>query len=202
MDREKLIAAFERNNYRAHFFETAAQAVDYLDREIDGQTVGFGDSQTLYDMGVYERLAVHNEVHDPQHRPQGASFHEVARECLLTDVFLTSVNAASESGILVNIDGTGNRVGGSLFSHRRVFFIFGVNKIAPTLEQAVWRARNIAAPLNAKRHGYRTPCAVKCDGCYDCASADRICNVLAIHYKKMRGTDVAEIVIINEKLGL
>jgi len=200
MDIEKTIGAFEKNGYRVCFFQTAGEAAAYLDRKIDKTTVGFGDSQTLLDMKLYERLSRHNNVADPQHCPDGKTFIDAAKECMQTEVFLTSVNGATETGILVNFDGTGNRVAGSLFGHQRVFFVFGINKIAPSLEEAIWRARNIAAPKNAKRHGYQTPCAVNADQCYDCTSPDRICNVMAVHYKKMKRTD-AEIVIINETLG-
>ncbi len=116
----------------------------------------------------------------------GAEFNEVAKKTLLTDVFLTSVNGVAETGELVNIDGTGNRVAGSLFGHKKIYFVFGINKIELTLEKTIWRARNIAAPQNAKRFGYKTPCAVKGDRCYDCSSPDRICNTLNIHFRKMR----------------
>ncbi|MBQ9564813.1 MAG: LUD domain-containing protein, partial [Synergistaceae bacterium] len=141
-----------------------------------------------------------NTVIDP--RPySGAEFIEVAKRVLTTDVYLTSVNAAAETGELVNIDSTGNRVAASLFGHRRVFFVLGTNKIEPTLERAVWRARNVAAPKNAQRFGFKTPCAVRGDRCYDCSSPDRICNALTIYLKKMKSVET-EIVIIDEPLGL
>lgn len=137
---------------------------------------------------------------DPQHY-SGAEFIEIAKRVLTADVYLTSVNGASETGELVNIDSTGNRVAGSLFGHRRVFFVFGTNKIESTLDRAIWRARNIAAPKNAKRFGFKTPCAVKGDRCYDCASSERICNALTIYLRKMKNVET-EIVMIDEELGL
>jgi hypothetical protein len=111
------------------------------------------------------------------------------------------VNAMAETGELVNIDGTGNRVAGSLFGHEKVYFVAGINKVCPTLEEARFRARNVAAPANAARHGYRTPCAVRADHCYDCASPDRICCGEMIYHRKMRFIDM-EVVLIGEKLGL
>lgn len=200
MDIQKVISNFERNGYKVSCFETAAQAADYLDGAIDGRHVGFGDSQTLLQMKLFERLSRHNRVADPQHCAEGRSFTDTAKECLTTDIFLTSVNGASETGQMVNIDGEGNRIAGSLFGHDKVYFVLGVNKIAPTLEEAVWRARNVAAPLNARRFQLKTPCAVRGDRCYDCSSPDRICNGLIIHYKKMECVDM-EIVLINEKMG-
>jgi hypothetical protein len=198
---DSLIKALENNNYSVSYFKTGKEAADYLDRSIDSKTVGFGDSCTLMALGVYERLSKHNEVYDPMHRKEGKSFFETAAGCLNTQVFLTSVNAVAETGELVNIDGVGNRVAGSLFGHEKVYFVIGQNKLEPTLERAIWRARNVAAPLNAKRHGFKTPCAIKGDRCYDCASPQRICNALIVHYKKMRHIDM-EIVLIGEDLGL
>ena len=201
-DREDaFVQALMRRGYEVTVFDTGAEAAAYLDKAIDGKTVGFGDSETMLSMGLYGKLAAHNEVYDPMHRPEGESFRETARKTLLTDVFFTSVNAMSETGELVNIDGTGNRVAGSLFGHEKVYFVVSLNKLCPTLDDAVWRARNVAAPQNAARHGFRNPCAVKADRCYDCSARDRICNALVIHYRKMRGIRM-EVVLIREPLGL
>lgn len=102
---------------------------------------------------------------------------------------------------MVNIDGTGNRVAGSLFGHEKVYFVVTTNKIEESLEKAVYRARNIAGPKNALKYNLRTPCVIKGDRCYDCASPDRICNTLNIYLKKMNDIDDVEIVLIDEKLG-
>ncbi len=202
MDREtRFVQALTRRGYEVTIFDTGAAAAEYLDKAIDGKTVGFGDSETMLSMGLYDKLATHNEVHDPMHRPEGESFRANARKTLLTDVFLTSLNAMSETGELVNIDGTGNRVAGSLFGHEKVYFVVGLNKLCPTLDDAIYRARNVAAPQNSARHGFSNPCAVAGDRCYDCSAKDRICNALVVHYRKMRGIRM-EVVLIREALGL
>ena len=202
MDREtRFVQALTRQGYEVTIFDTGAAAAEYLDKAIDGKTVGFGDSETMLSMGLYDKLATHNEVHDPMHRPEGESFRATARKTLLTDVFLTSLNAMSETGELVNIDGTGNRVAGSLFGHEKVYFVVGLNKLCPTLDDAIYRARNVAAPQNSARHGFSNPCAVAGDRCYDCSAKDRICNALVVHYRKMRGIRM-EVVLIREALGL
>ena len=202
MDREtRFVQALTRRGYEVTIFDTGAAAAEYLDKAIDGKTVGFGDSETMLSMGLYDKLATHNEVHDPMHRPEGESFRATARKTLLTDVFLTSLNAMSETGELVNIDGTGNRVAGSLFGHEKVYFVVGLNKLCPTLDDAIYRARNVAAPQNSARHGFSNPCAVAGDRCYDCSAKDRICNALVVHYRKMRGIRM-EVVLIREALGL
>ncbi len=200
MESKSILQALIRKGYRAFWFETGAEAVDYLASQVQGVCVGFGDSATLGALGLAARLAQNNTVIDPSPYA-GEEFNEAARRALDTEVFFTSVNGAAETGELVNIDSTGNRAAGSLFGHKKVFFVFGVNKIEPTLEKAVWRARNIAAPQNAKRFGFKTPCARKGDRCYDCSSPDRICNGLVIYLHKMKGVE-AEVVIINESLGM
>jgi NAD-dependent dihydropyrimidine dehydrogenase PreA subunit len=199
MNREAFIRNLRDNRFQVSFFPTAAEAVDYLCGQIQGQTVGLGDSMTLSEMGAAKRLAEHNTVIDP-HPYSGEEFNEVAKKALTADIFLLSVNAAAETGELVNIDSSGNRVGGSIFGHRKVYFIFSENKVEPTLEKAIWRARNIAAPRNAQRFGFRTPCAVRGDRCYNCKSPDRICNVMAIHMKKEKSMD-EEVILIGEPLG-
>ena len=201
MDEGRFLEALRRRGYAFSVFDTGAQAAAYLDGAIDGRTVGFGDSETMLSMGLYEKLAAHNQVYDPMHRPEGESFRETARKTLLTDVFLTSLNAMAETGELVNIDGTGNRVAASLFGHEKVYFVVSLNKLCPTLDDAVFRARNVAAPLNAARRGFNNPCAMKGDRCYDCSAKDRICNALVVHYRKMRGIEM-EVVLIREPLGL
>ena len=149
---------------------------------------------------LYEKLSKHNKVSDPMHPLEGQGFYSTARQCLTTEIFLTSVNGIAETGEMVNIDGTGNRVAGSLYGHRKVYFVVGRNKIAPTLEETADRARNIAAPMNAARHKYKTPCAIHEDHCYDCNSPDRICNAQVIYWRKMSHMDM-EVVLINEDLG-
>ncbi|MCQ4637721.1 lactate utilization protein [Anaerovorax odorimutans] len=198
---ETVMEALIKNRYSVHCFSSGEEAADYLDRSLNGKVIGFGDSATMSHMKLYERLSAHNTVYDPNQSKDNDEFLEIAQKCLTTEVFLTSVNAMSETGELVNIDGTGNRIAGSLFGHEKVYFIISTNKIEPTLEKAVWRARNIAAPKNAMRYKLRTPCAVKGDRCYDCSSPDRICNALTIHMKKMNDIEDVEIVLINEELG-
>jgi len=200
MKYKEMIKVLEHKGYKVTFFETSVKAIDYIVKSVRGVTIGFGDSKTLASINLKIHLAKHNVVIDPG-SCSDSEFDETAKETLLTDVFFTSVNGAAETGELVNIDGTGNRVAGSLFGHKKVYFVFGTNKITPTLEEAIWRARNIAAPQNAKRLGLRTPCAVKGDRCYNCSSPDRICNTLNIYLKKMQGVE-GEIIIIDEILGL
>jgi len=172
----------------------------HIDENLNSKSIGFGDSVTLLSMKLFERLFSHNNVLDPMHCAVGKTFNDTAKECLMTEIFITSVNAMSETGELVNIDGTGNRISGSLFGHQKVYFVASTKKLAPTLEEAIWRAQNIAAPRNAMRLNIKTPCAKKGERCYDCSSPHRICNGMVIHKKKMTDMDM-EIVLIKEDLG-
>lgn len=197
---QKTAEALRRNRYEVSVFETAKEAVDYLAGLFHGATIGFGDSRTLADIGLSARLSQENTVYDPFPCTDNDEFLAVAQKCLTTDYFFTSVNGLSMDGILVNLDGTGNRIGSSLFGHKKVFFVVGRNKIAPDLEQTVHRVRNVAAPLNAKKYNLNTPCVINGDKCYDCSSPDRICNALLIQFKKMNDME-AEVILINEDLG-
>ena len=115
------------------------------------------------------------------------------------DMF-SSVNGLAETGEIINIDGTGNRVAAIFYGHKKVYLVVGKNKIAPDYEKALWRARNIASPRNAKRLGVNTPCAVNADKCYDCKSPQRICRGLLVLWEKPMASDI-EILLINEDLG-
>ena len=187
----------EGRGYTVRTFSSGGEAADYLDAAIDGRSVGFGGSATLDALGLYERLGRHNEV--VWHWKQDAA--PARRAAMQTEVYLTSVNALAQTGELVNIDGAGNRVAATLFGHEKVYFVIGRNKLAPSYEEAVWRARNVAAPQRARQLGKKTPCAVKGDRCYDCRSPERICRGLVTLWAPMTGME-AEVLLIDEDLGM
>ena len=192
-DLEKLQKSLEAEGFAVSRFDTAAQAAYYLDAALDGKTIGIGGSITVQEMGLGERLAKHNTV---LWHWAGSTTQEAAG----AQVYLTSVNGAAETGELINIDGTGNRVASGLFGHEKVYFIVGRNKVAPDYDAALWRARNIAAPKNAQRLGRKTPCAAKGDRCYNCKSPERICRALVVYWEKPNSMDM-EVVLVDEDLG-
>lgn len=194
---EKVAENLIKRGYQVKLCATSAEAADYLDTILDGNTVGFGGSATLDTLGIYERLAAHNTVvwHWKQ-EPDSAR-----RTAMQTQVYLSSANALAESGELVNIDGLGNRVSSTLFGHEKIYFVIGRNKIVPTYEEAVWRARNVAAPQRARQLGKKTPCAVHADRCYDCQSPERVCRGMVTLWGPMMGME-AEVILIDEDLGL
>ena len=198
MNVQRTMDSLNYKGFEVRYFETAQEAAEYLRGSIWGKTVGIGGSVTIQQMGLYERLTEHNTVYwhwvknDMETRTAAAG----------AEVYLTSANAIAETGEIVNIDGSGNRVAATLYNHERVVYVVGVNKIAPDLESAVFRARNIAAPLNTRRLGLKTPCAVgKEMRCYNCSSADRICCGVATLLWPMRSVKVTEVVLVGESLG-
>lgn len=196
---EKLKAKLEQNGYTVSVFSTGAEAADYLAGEVKGMSVGLGGSMTLKEMGVEERLQANNTVYWHWNSTQDPQ--ESLRNAMTTDVYLLSANAiAEDTGEILNIDGTGNRVSSSLFGHKKVYFVAGKNKVSPDYESALFRLRNVVSPKNAQRLGRKTPCAAKADKCYNCDSPERICNALVVFYKKIRSMDV-EVILIDEELG-
>ncbi|UWG96296.1 lactate utilization protein [Dehalobacter sp. DCM] len=182
--------------FDATYFASAKEAADYIVSQLHGETVGFGGSKTVEALDVFERLAEANTVF--WHWKQGM---EVRSKATAADVYITSANAVAETGEIINIDGAGNRVAGTLFGKKKVYFIIGSNKIAEDYDKALWRARNIAAPLNARRFNTNTPCTKGDLKCHDCNSPERICKGLVVLWGKMMGMEKVEVVIIGEELG-
>lgn len=190
----------EEKGFNVSCFITAKEAADYIDSQINGKTVGFGGSMTLEEIGLYEKLASHNHVSWHQRIPDGKTSKEVRLEANAAEIYISSVNGLAETGEIINIDGNCNRVAAIFYGHEKVYLVVGKNKIAKDYEDALWRARNIASPLNAKRLGTKTPCAVKADRCYDCKSPERICRGLSVLWTKPM-TGEFEVILIDEKLG-
>ena len=198
MNVEKALATLQENGFAARYFATAAETADALCAEIRGKTVGIGGSVTVEQLGLFERLSRENSVFWHWRQPAA----DAIRQAEGAEVYLLSANAVSETGELVNIDGTGNRVAASLSGHERVIFLVGVNKLAPTLEEAIVRARNIAAPLNARRLARKTPCALaEPMRCHDCHSPERICRGFVVQARPMGGVGTTEVLLIGEPLG-
>lgn len=184
--------AFERHRFSFRYFETAEEAVTYLAEQVKGKSVAFGGSMTLQTLEADKKLGAKSEVH---WHWNGDLF------CQNADVYVTSANALSEQGEIVNIDGACNRVSGQLFGAKEYFVVCGVNKLAKDLPAAIGRAQNIAAPKNAQRLGKNTPCAAKGDRCYHCNSPDRICSATVILERPPLSAQRYELILINESLG-
>lgn len=196
MDFEKLSTNLKKRGFSVSHFATAAEAARHIDAATDGKTIGIGGSMTVTDMGLYDLLASHNQIswHHKDMRD------EVMLEACNAQVYITSANGVSENGDIINIDGRGNRVAGTLMKKEKVYIIIGANKVAPDFETALERARNIAAPKNSQRLAKKTPCAVS-GHCHDCAAPERICSALVVFWQKPFWCEDMEVVVIDEEMG-
>ena len=200
MDLNKTKENLEKKGYKVTCFETSDDAKKYLASQISDKTVGVGGSVTVKDMGLYDSLKANNTIYWHWSIPEGKTSRDMLDESRHAQIYISSANAISQSGEIINIDGTGNRVSAISFGHEKVYIIAGKNKIEPDLEKALSRARNVAAPLNAKRLLRKTPCAINADKCYDCSSPERICRNISILCTRPTGAEY-EVVLINEDLG-
>jgi L-lactate utilization protein LutB len=199
----KLVKALNARGFDAHFFENEAEAADKIVSLIPkNHTVSWGGSKTMTDLGIQERLE--KEGYNLLDRDKAASPEErldIMRRALLCDTYLSGTNAISEDGWLVNIDGNGNRVAAMIYGPKQVIIAAGMNKVAKTYEDAVVRARTIAAPLNAQRFtSLKTPCS-ETGTCANCMNADTICSVfVSTRYSKPAGR--IKIILIGKDMGL
>jgi hypothetical protein len=199
--------ALEKNNFEAFVapnpVDVARIVQDQILPQIDVKSVSWGDSLTFYESGILEFFK-ENPAFDlietfDENVPR-EKIIERRRQALLADLFFSGTNAVVESGMLVNLDMIGNRVGGIVFGPRWVVIMVGRNKIVTDLEQAMERIKDLAAPANAIRHEQKTPC-VKTAYCMDCSSPARICNVWTIHEKSYPKGRI-KVILINQDLGL
>lgn len=196
MNQELLRKNFENHGFAVSFFETKEEAAAYICGQVRGKKVAIGGSITVKEMNLDQMLAKENEVIWHWNTP-GAETLASARSA---EIYITSANGVSETGELINIDGTGNRVSATLFGPEKTYFIVGSNKLAPDMHGALYRAKNVAAPKNAMRLNTKTPCAAKGDRCYDCDSPARICRATVILERPCNGMQ-AEVVFVEEELG-
>lgn len=196
-DLEKTRKNLENRGFHAHVFATGAEAAEFLVQTLHGTSIGIGGSVTIDTLGVYDRLCGSNEVfwHWKNHAP------ETRERAGKAETYLCSANGVSENGEIVNIDGFGNRVAGTIYGPERVFLVVGRNKIAPDLTGAIDRARNIAAPLNARRLNRHTPCAVGEPRCHDCRSPEKVCGVMTVFFMPPTSIKEFHVILVDEDLG-
>lgn len=197
MDLERLKANLEKRGFAFRYFETGGEVADYICSQLHGTTVGIGGSRTVDTIGVYDRLCQDNQVY--WHWKQDP---DMARaNALVAKTYICSANGIAETGEIINIDGACNRLAACMYDKERVFIVAGVNKVEKDYDSALWRARNIAAPLNARRFNVDTPCVKGDLRCYDCSSPERICRALQVLWKKPMSVEQMEVLLINEELG-
>jgi L-lactate utilization protein LutB len=198
--------ALEANNFEVHIAENADAAKKIVRGIIPGtgaKSVSWGGSVTYVETGLYQEVKDYPGLDILDTYEKGVSPAEMLerrRRSLLVDLFITGTNAVTETGKLVNLDMTGNRVAGITFGPKNVIIIAGRNKVVPDIEDAMLRIKNYAAPANSMRLDKKTPC-VKTSVCEECRSIDRICNTWTITEKSYPKGRI-KVVLINEDLGL
>ncbi|MGE5579102.1 MAG: lactate utilization protein [Bacillota bacterium] len=198
---EKCVEALRKKGFTAYFAETKDKAKRLaLEAVPPGASVGIGGSVTIRELGIHEALKERgNTVYDHWDASLSPTGKTEARDRQITaDVFMSSTNALTMNGTLVNIDGTGNRVASMIFGPKASVVVCGYNKIVPTLEDAVRRVRKHAAPVNYKRLNAKAPCLEDGD-CDNCPGA--LCRVTTIIEGKPSGKTQFVVIIVGEKLG-
>lgn len=198
---EQMIKNLKRRNMTAFYCATAEEAVQKVMEQIpDGSSVTWGGSMTIRDMGLTKALHESGkyEVLDRDLLTDRKDVEELYIKTFSTDVFLSSANAISEDGEIVNIDGNGNRVAAITFGPKKVVFVISLNKVCGTLEAAITRARTTAAPVNCARFDIVTPCH-KDGRCHNCNSEQCICNYIHVLRNSPHGRHT--VVLVGEDLG-
>ena len=196
-----VVANLEKRHFEAYYCPTTAEALQKaLELIPEGSSVGWGGSVTIREMGLTKAIHEKNyTVIDRDLAKSPEETFELQRKCLTADYFITSTNAMSEDGILVNIDGNGNRLAAICFGPKNVIVICGINKITQNLDAAISRARFTAAPINAGRFDIKTPC--KTSGkCHNCTSPDCICSEVLIT-RTSRPANRVKVIIVGEDCG-
>ncbi len=198
---EKIIAGLNSRNMAGYYAESKEEALaKALELIPEGSSIAWGGTMSVGEIGLKDAVCQGN--YHTYNRDAAATPEEKRKIELITydcDFFLTSANAITEDGVIVNIDGYANRVSAIAAGPRNVLMIVGMNKLVKDVENAVSRARNEAAPINAQRFNLNTPCA-KTGACFDCKSPDTICcQFLITRFSK--APQRIKVILVNDELG-
>lgn len=198
---EQVIKNLKSRNIDAYFVQTKEEALKKaLELIPENSSISWGGSSSIEEIGLKE--SIKNGKYIVFDRDDAGSLEEkdkIVHQGLSSDFFLASCNAVSENGMLVNIDGMANRLSAICYGPKHILFILGTNKIVKTLDDAISRAKNISAPINAQRFDIDTPCK-KTGCCYDCLSPNTICcQLLITRYSRIKGRII--LILVNENLG-
>ncbi|SCZ78292.1 lactate utilization protein [Pseudobutyrivibrio xylanivorans] len=195
---QKVIKGLESRNMKGYYASNKEEALKKaLELIPEGSSISMGGAMSAHEIGLVEAL-------------KEGDYHFIDRDAATdkraamlaaydADYFLSSANAITEDGVMINIDGNSNRVSAIAQGPKHVIFIVGMNKVCPDVDSAMKRARNVAAPINAQRFGLSTPCA-KTGACMDCKSPDTICcQFLMTRYSRHEGR--MHVILVNDNLG-
>lgn len=197
----RVVKALESRNMEAYYVKTKAAALaKALELIPEGSSISWGGTMSAQEIGLTDALHKGNyDVYDREQVETREEKEKIAHQALNCDFFIGSTNALSEDGVLVNVDGNANRVAAFAYGPKNVLLIVGMNKVVKTEADAMSRARNEAAPINAQRFGLNTPC-VKNGSCFNCKSPQCICcQILITRFSKVPKR--TKIILVDENLG-
>lgn len=207
----------KKNNFDAHYCDTTGEARNLILSFIpDNGIIGCGDSHTIFALELDEELEKKNCVAIPhtcavnnyvmEHNSPGwkiignkEEMREILMQYLVANVFILGANAITMDGQIINIDGSGNRIAGSLYGSDKIIVVAGANKLVKDLNAGLDRIRNVAAQMNNIKYGNELACNIS-GTCKECSSDQRNCNITSIIHKRPIDSDFA-VIIIGEELG-
>ena len=195
---QKVIKGLESRNMTGYYAKNKEKALQIaLDLIPEGSSVTMGGCMSAHEIGLVE--ALQEGEYNFIDRDNFADKRAAMLMAYDADVFISSANAMTEDGVIINIDGNANRVSAIAQGPKKVVFIVGMNKILGDVDAAMKRARNVAAPINAQRFGLETPCT-KTGSCMNCKSPDTICcQFLITRYSRHK--DRIHVILVNDNLG-
>ena len=195
---QKVIKGLESRNMNGYYAANREEALKIaLSLIPEGSSVTMGGGMSVREIGLFE--AVKNGNYAFLDRDAVPVRRDAMLKAYTHDVYLAGTNAITEDGVMINIDGAGNRVSALAWGPEKVIIICGMNKVCPDVDSAMKRARNVAAPINAQRFGLSTPCT-KTGSCMNCKSPDTICcQFLITRYSKH--PDRIHVILVNDALG-
>ena len=199
---EILVKNLRSRHFEAYFCETKEKALEKaLELIPEGASVGWGGAMTCEQIGLMDALKAGNyRAMDRSLAKSPEEREKMMKDMLFADVFLTGANGLSLDGQMVNIDGTGNRVAAIVYGPKTILVVAGMNKVEDTLEDAVNRARTVAAPMNNQRFDNNNPCSVTAS-CANCKSLTCICNQILIT-RHCRPAGRIKFILVGEDLGM
>lgn len=200
MDFHEYIDHLNHRRFLAEFCATPEEAKKRALAIIGSRSVGIGGTRTIAELGLYDALLQNGNRVFCHTYAERADKDEMRHAALTADVYLSSTNAVTQDGILVNIDGTGNRVTGLIYGPHTVVVIVGRNKLVADIPAAIERTKRECCPNNARRLGHNTPCAVTGE-CADCNSTARMCNVTTLHEYPLRDQTDFHVLVVDADLG-
>ena len=197
----RVVQALEARHFEAWYFSTVEEAKEKVLSLIEkGKSIGWGGSYTLAETGILEAIKQGDyKIIDRDTAKDQAERKMLQKQALIADYFIMSANAISEDGVIVNLDGNGNRAAAMVYGPDNVIVVVGMNKVCKTVEDAVKRTRTIAAPINAQRFDIKTSCK-QTGSCANCKSPDSICSSMVISRLSFPAGKI-KVILIGKDLG-